>query len=184
MDTRLLKRLVLAAAAFSMAALPAAAADEDCKSAVAAEGKPATLRDLGAYPNSLFAWRTAVKEKYGSEYNSWRYAKDRDVACDQKNGQWVCKRTAKPCKDVLHQVLDGAAKKPNCKDEALSSYGASKKTEDKATAESKSGWEIDSRKKYGKEWAVWDNATDTDIDCHKVGSGLQCIAVATACLAK
>jgi hypothetical protein len=183
MDTRLLLRLALAAAAFSMVA-PAAMAEDDCKSAVVAEGKPASLRDLGAYPNSLLAWRTAVKEKYGSEYNSWRYAKDRDVACDQQDGQWVCKRTAKPCKDVLHKVLDSAVKKPNCKDEALSSYGAAKKTEDAATAESKTGWEIDSRKKYGKEWGVWDNAVETDIDCHKVGSGLQCIAVATACQAK
>jgi hypothetical protein len=75
---------------------------------VKAEGTPASLRDLGAYPNSLMAWRSAVKEKYGSEYNSWRYAKDRDVKCDEKDGKWVCKRAAKPCKDVLHRMLDGA----------------------------------------------------------------------------
>jgi hypothetical protein len=59
-----------------MAAVPAAMAEDDCKSAIVAEGKPASLRDLGAYPNSLLSWRSAVKEKYGSEYNSWRYSKD------------------------------------------------------------------------------------------------------------
>ena len=63
MDTKLCMRLAIAAAAFSvLAALPAAAAD-DCKETVKAEGKPASLRDLGAYPNSLLAWRSAVKEK-------------------------------------------------------------------------------------------------------------------------
>ena len=28
---------------------------------------------------------------------------------------------------------------------------------------------------------AWDNATATDIDCHKVGGGIQCIADGTAC---
>ena len=77
------------------------AADDDCKDTVKAEGKPASLRDLGAYPNSLLAWRSAVKDKYGGEYNSWRYAKDAKVDCTEKAGQWVCVRTAKPCKDLL-----------------------------------------------------------------------------------
>ena len=72
MDTRSLTRLAFAAAAFFMAAVPGAMAEDDCKDAVVAEGKPASLRDLGAYPNSLLAWRSAVKDKYGSEYNSWR----------------------------------------------------------------------------------------------------------------
>ena len=181
MDTRSLMRLAFAAAVFSMAAVPIAMAADDCKSAVVAEGKPAYLRDLGAYPNSLLAWRSAVKEKYGSEYNSWRYAKERDVNCTKSKDQWTCKRTAVPCKDVLHKVLDGAAKKANCKDEPLNSYGAAKKDEKAAMEEAISGWEIDVRKKHGKEWAVWDNADGTDIDCHKVARGLQCIAVGTAC---
>jgi len=114
-----------------MAGAIAAMAENDCKSAVVAEGKPAALRDLGAYPNSLLAWRSAVKEKYGSEFNSWRYSKDAKVDCVQKDDkQWVCKRTARPCKDVLHKVLDGAAAKikANCKDEPLSSYGAANRT--------------------------------------------------------
>ncbi len=129
MDTRMLVRLAFAAAVFSMAGLSSAMADDDCKDAVFAAGKPASLRDLGAYPNSLLAWRSAVKEKYGSEYNSWRYAKDRDVKCDQDDGKWTCKRKAKPCKDVLHKVLDSAkaAVKKNCKDDSLSSYGAKKR---------------------------------------------------------
>ena len=187
MDTRLLVRLAVVAAALSLlAAAPATAADEDCKSAVVAEGTPASLRDLGAYPNSLMAWRAAVKEKYGSEYNSWRYAKDRDVVCDEKDGKWICKRTAKPCKDVLHRMLDGAATaaKANCKDDSLSSYGAKKKSEKVAQTESQTGWEIDARKKHGKEWAKWDNAANTDVDCHKVGGGHQCIAVGTPCMPK
>jgi len=186
MNTRVWVRLALAAAAFSMVGLSSAMADDDCKDAVRAEGKPAKLRDLGAYPNSLFAWRTAVKDKYGSEYNSWRYAKDRDVKCDERDGEWVCKRKAKPCKDVLHRVIDSAtaAAKGNCKDDSLSSYGAKKRHEKAAMKEAVSGWEIDARKKYGKGWANWDNAANADVDCHDVSGGQQCIAVATACEAK
>jgi hypothetical protein len=181
-----LVRIALVAAAFSMAGLSPAMAEDDCKDAVSAEGKPAKLRDLGAYPNSLLAWRSAVKEKYGSEYNSWRYAKDRDVDCEQDDGLWVCKREAKPCKDVLHKLIDNAtaAAKANCKDDSLSSYGAKKKAEDAAMEEAQSGWEIDTGKKYGKDWGDWDNAANTDIDCHKVSGGLQCIAVGTPCMSK
>jgi hypothetical protein len=182
MDTRLLLRLAVGAAAFSaMAALPAAAADDDCKSSLTAEGKPASLRDLGAYPNSLLAWREAVGDKYGSEYNSWRYAKDRDVDCDEHDGRWTCTRTAKPCKDVLHRILGSAPAKADCKSDSLSSYGRTRKTEKSAMDEAVSGWEIDTAKKYSSEWAEWDGATGTDIDCHKVGGGLQCIAVGTPC---
>ena len=132
MDTRLCMRLALVAAAFSvLAALPAAAADDDCKDTVKAEGKPASLRDLGAYPNSLLAWRSAVKEKFGGEYNSWRYAKDAKVDCTEKSGQWVCVRTAKPCKDLLSRAMGGAkeaVKGKDCKTDSLSSYGAKKES--------------------------------------------------------
>lgn len=187
MDTKLCVRLAIAAAAFSvLAALPAAAAD-DCKETVKAEGKPASLRDLGAYPNSLLAWRSAVKEKFGGEYNSWRYAKDAKVDCTEKAGQWVCVRTAKPCKDLLSRTLGGAKEavkdvvKRDCKSESLQSYGAAKKDKKAATSEAETGWEIDVRKKHGKEYAVWKNATETDIDCHDVKGGIQCIAVGTPC---
>ena len=109
MDTRLCMRLAFVAAAFSVvAAMPAAAADDDCKDKVTAEGKPGSLRDLGAYPNSLLAWRSAVKDKYGGEYNSWRYSKDAKVDCTEKAGQWTCVRTAKPCRDLLSRALGGA----------------------------------------------------------------------------
>lgn len=183
MNTKHLVRLVLVAAAFAMAGFSTAMADDDCKDAVSAEGQPAKFRDLGAYPNSLFAWRKAVRDKYGSEYNSWRYAKDRNVDCDQDDGQWICKRKAKPCKDILHKLIDSAAAaaKANCKDDSLSSYGAKKTDEKTAMDEAQSGWEIDTRKKFGKDWADWDNAANTDIDCHKVSGGLQCIAVGTPC---
>ena len=183
MDTKLCMRLALLAAAFSIvAAMPAAAAD-DCKDAVKAEGKPASLRDLGAYPNSLLAWRSAVKDKYGAEYNSWRYSKDSKVDCTEKAGQWTCVRTAKPCKDLLSRALGGAAEaiKKDCKSDSLSSYGAKKKAQKDAQDEAQTGWEIDVRKKHGKEWAVWKNATATDIDCHDVSGGIQCIAVGTPC---
>lgn len=185
MNTRLFVRLVLTAAACSaVAVMPATAADEDCKPAVSAKGKPAVLRDLGAYPNSLFAWRKAVKDKYGQEYNSWRYAKERDVDCDQDDGEWECKRTARPCKDVLHRLIDNATGKYECKDESLSSYGARKKNEKEAINQAEWGWMIDTRKKHGKQWAVWDNAANADIDCHTVRGGLQCIAVGVPCLEK
>jgi hypothetical protein len=186
MDTKLCVRLAVAAAAFILAALPAAAA-EDCKTPVTAEGKPASMRDLGAYPNSLFAWRSAVKDKFGHEYNSWRYAQDKKVDCVEKGGQWVCTRTAKPCIDMLHS-LTGKAKetvaKKDCKSEELSSYGARKGTRKEAEEQSVFGWEIDTRKKHGKEWAVWKNASDVDIDCREVKQGFQCIAVGTACMPK
>jgi hypothetical protein len=187
MDTRFAVRLAFVAAAFSvLAALPAAAAD-DCKDAVKAEGKPATLRDLGAYPNSLLAWRAAVKDKYGGQYNSWRYSKDSKVDCTEKGGQWTCVRTAKPCLDLLSRTVGGAKEavkeviKRDCKGEPLQSYGAAKKDKKDALAEAETGWELDARKKHGKEYAVWKSASDTDIDCHDVKGGIQCIAVGTAC---
>lgn len=184
MKTSFLMRLAVAAAAFSvLAAVPVMAADEDCKDPVKAEGMPAKLRDLGAYPNSLFAWRKAVKDKYGSEYNSWRYSKDAKVDCNEKDGQWTCVRVAKPCLDLLHRTIGaaGAAIKRDCKADSLNSYGAAKKDKKAAETEAVSGWEIDARKKHGKEWAVWTNAKGTDIDCHDVSGGTQCIADGTPC---
>ena len=84
---------------------------------------------------------------------------------------------------AVQKVLDSAAAKvkANCKDEALSSYGATKNDDKAAEQESISGWTIDTSKKYGKDWADWDKAGGTDIDCHKVGGGTQCIAVGTPC---
>ena len=155
---------------------------------VKAEGKPASLRDLGAYPNSLLAWRSAVKEKFGGEYNSWRYAKDAKVDCTEKAGQWVVR--------AHRQAVQGSAQPRAGRREGSrqgrreaglqggvrsSSYGAAKKDKKAALSEAETGWELDARKKHGKEYAVWKNATETDIDCHDVKGGIQCIAVGTAC---
>ncbi len=185
MEIKFGARLAAMAAAFCVVAVLPAAAAEDCKDTVVAEGKPATLRDLGAYPNSLLAWRSAVKEKFGGEYNSWRYAKDAKVDCTEKGGQWTCVRTAKPCLDLLNRTIGGAkeaiAPKRDCKSDSLSSYGAAKKDKKDALEQATIGWELDARKKHGKDYAVWKNAKETDVDCHDVKAGLQCIAVGTAC---
>lgn len=159
----------------------------ECKSeAVIAEGSPAVSRDLGAYPNSLFAWRKAVAKKVGGEFNSWRYADARSVDCNQidtKNGKrWVCKRKALPCKDTLSTVLSGEKlQKFECKTEAVSSYGRREKTEAEAVEQSKWAWRLDVRKRYGEAWAKWESATGADHDCRKIADKFQCIGVGTPC---
>jgi hypothetical protein len=162
------------------------ASARECKSeAITAEGPVAKLRDLGAYPASLFAWRKAVADKLGAEWNSWRYAQNAKVDCqqitsgDQKG--WKCTRTANPCQDTVATVVDKAQNKKECKPEPLSSTGARKNTEDAAVEESKGSWRIDAKKKYGAEWAKLDNSDNPDQDCRKIGSKYQCITVATAC---
>jgi hypothetical protein len=176
------------AIAGATATVSTATARECKKEAVTTEGTIASLRDLGAYPNSLFAWRSAVKEKFGAEWNSWRYAEKPQVDCKEiksdKQSGWICKRTAIPCQDTLSTVVGKLAEKLTCKDEPLSSYGSEQSTEAKAVEEAKSGWSIDTKKKYGAEWANWENASHADHDCHKVGSGFQCIADATPCKPK
>lgn len=181
-----MKRFVapmLLALALAVAGASGAAARE-CKSEAVTATGAASATQLVAYPSSLLEWRNAVKAKYGAEFNSWRYADKRDIKCDKnKDGKWVCTRTALPCKDVLSTVVEGEAGQPKkeCKSESLTSYGTRKATEDAATEEAKSGWRIDAQKKYSKEWAKWDNASEADIDCRKVGSKQQCIAVAVPC---
>jgi hypothetical protein len=63
-------------------AVTAASARECKKEAVIAEGSIKSLRDLEAYPSSLFAWRAAVKEKFGGEWNSWRGTHEECVFCE------------------------------------------------------------------------------------------------------
>jgi hypothetical protein len=177
----------LSAACVSVAVTAASA--RECKTeSIVAEGSIKSLRDLEAYPSSLFAWRAAVKEKFGGEWNSWRYAQEATVDCREiksdKQSGWICKRTAKPCKDTLSTVVEEVTKKANCKEEALSSYGSKKNTEEAAIKEAQSGWSIDTKKKYGADWAKWENASGGDQDCRKVGGGFQCIAVATPCMPK
>ena len=168
-------------------ALASAGLARECKSEpVVAEGHPALSRDLGAYPNSLFAWRKAVADKVGAEFNSWRYADARSVDCSQidtKDGKrWVCKRKALPCKDTLSTVLSGEKlQKFECKSDSVSSYGRREKTEAEAIEQSKWAWRLDVRKQYGEAWAKWDNATAADHDCRKIGDKFQCIGVGTPC---
>ncbi|MCC7251447.1 hypothetical protein [Hyphomicrobium sp.] len=172
---------VLMAAAFASAGVA-----RECKSeAVVAQGHPATLRDLGAYPNSLFAWRKAVAEKYGPEFNSWRYAEKRSVDCKEKDGSWICKREALPCKDTLSTVIAGEKlEKFTCKNDPVSSYGRREAKESAAVDQAKWAWRIDVGKKYDASWAKWDNATGADFDCRKVGDKFQCVGVGTPCKEK
>ncbi len=82
---------------------PNSAFAKECKAeTVTAEGQPFISRSLGAYPSSLLAWRKAVREQVGSEYQAWRKAEDRKVQCEQVKlddgkKRWVCVRKARPC---------------------------------------------------------------------------------------
>ena len=180
------RTLILACSIAAAAFAAGTASARECKTeSVTAEGDVATLRDLGAYPNSLFAWRSAVKEKFGGEWNSWRYAEKATVDCKEitsgtKKG-WKCTRTAIPCQDTLSTVVDAAQAKKTCKPEPLAATGSKKKTEKDAIEESKSAWRIDAKKKYGADWAKLDNASGADQDCRPVSKQFQCITVATAC---
>lgn len=156
----------------------------DCKTdPIKAEGEPASTQ-IVAYPSSLFAWRRAVRDAHGAEWNSWRYAQDRNVDCQREDGKWICRRTARPCQDTLSSIAQAeeVTKKKNCKNDPLSSYGRRERNEDDAAEQAVWGWRIDTRRKYGREWAKWDNASDRDVDCRKRGSRFQCVAIATACL--
>ena len=159
----------------------------DCKSEpVVAEGAPALMKNLGAYQSSLFAWRRAVAEKMGAEFNSWRYADQRTVDCNEvktnEGLRWVCKRSAVPCKDTLSTVLSGEKlQKMQCKDETVSSYGRREASEAEAVEQAKWAWRLDVRKRFDASWAKWDNASGADHDCRKVDAKWQCISVATPC---
>ena len=172
------------------AGLAGPGAARECKSEpVVAEGEPALSRNLGAYQNSLFAWRKAVAEKVGPEFNSWRYADSRNVDCKQvktdKGDRWVCKRSALPCKDTLFTVLSGEKlEKFVCKDDAVSSYGRREAKEADAMEQAKWAWRLDVRKKHDVSWSNWDTAKDADYDCRKIGAKHQCIGVATPCKEK
>ncbi len=109
MDTRSLTRLAFAAAA-SLAAMPAAAAEDDCKTP-SAEGKPASLRDLGAYPNSLLCVALRRQGQVRRGIQLLALCQGRQGRLRRKAGPWVCVRTAKPCKDLLSHVFDGAKKR-------------------------------------------------------------------------
>lgn len=172
------------------AGIAGAASARECKSEpITAEGAPALSKNLGAYQNSLFAWRKAVADKVGGEFNSWRYADARTVDCNEvktdKGKRWVCKRKAIPCKDTLSTVLSGEKlSKSVCKDASVSAYGRREAKEAEAIEQAKWAWRLDVRKKYDESWAKWDNAKGSDFDCRKIGSKFQCIGDATPCKPK
>ena len=89
---------VLVTAAVVLSSAPGFA--KDCKPSLTQAGEP-SVTNLLAYPSSLFAWRKAVKEKYGDSFESWRNADRRKVDCKQQmvgaDKRWVCTRTAVPC---------------------------------------------------------------------------------------
>jgi hypothetical protein len=156
----------------------------DCKAeTITATGDPSATQ-IVAYPSSLLAWRRAVRDAHGAEWNSWRYAQDRDIDCNRVDGKWQCTRVARPCQDTLSSLSQGESvvKKKECKSDSMSSYGRRERTEDKATEQAIWGWRLDTRRKIGSDWAKWENASDTDIDCRKKGSRYQCIAFGTPCL--
>ncbi len=175
---------VVCLALLAVFSITASANARDCKTdAVEAVGEPASTQ-IVAYPSSLFAWRRAVRDAHGAEWNSWRYAQDRDIDCKRADGKWQCTRNARPCQDTLSTVAQGekVTKKRECKSDPVSSYGRREKTEDKAADQAIWGWRIDARRKHGGDWAKWDNASDRDVDCRKRGSRFQCVAIGIACL--
>lgn len=181
----------LGLAALVSASFAASSFARECKSeTIVAEGEPALSRNLGAYQNSLFAWRKVVAQKVGPEFNSWRYAEKRNVDCkeiktDKGQQRWVCTRSAQPCKDTLSTVLSGEKlDKFLCKDKAISAYGRRESNEAEAIEQSKWAWRLAARKAYDASWAHWDNAKDADHDCRKVGGKHQCVSVGTPCKEK
>ena len=129
-----------------------------------------------------------MKEKFGGEYNSWRYAKDAKVDCTEKAGQWVCVRTAKPCKDLLSRALGGA--KEAVKDVVkglqggvrCSSYGAKKKDQKAALIRGRDRLgdrrAQEARQGMGAFGRTPPRRTSTVTTS---SGGIQCIAVGTAC---
>jgi murein L,D-transpeptidase YcbB/YkuD len=92
----------------------AAMAKECVKTKVTAASEPSISRTVGAFPQSLLAWRKAAAESADAGYNNWSSAEDRKIDCNQTtvvNGRklWVCKRTARPCKGFGPEVAPGSS---------------------------------------------------------------------------
>jgi Putative peptidoglycan binding domain len=91
-----------------------AMAKECAKTTVTAASEPSISRAVGAYPQSLLAWRKAAAESADPGYNNWSSAEDRKIDCNQTtvvNGRklWVCKRTARPCKGFGPEGAPGSS---------------------------------------------------------------------------
>ncbi|MCB1547534.1 MAG: peptidoglycan-binding domain-containing protein [Hyphomicrobiaceae bacterium] len=94
----------LAAVVMLSVAGSGAALAKECKQEVLKQaGEPYLSKALGAYPNSLIAWRKAAEAKYGKGWQAWRHAQDRKIDCTKKAvpgkklQRWVCVRTARAC---------------------------------------------------------------------------------------
>jgi Putative peptidoglycan binding domain len=105
--------MALGVAIFASALGSAASAKECVKTKVTAASEPSISRAVGAYPQSLLAWRKAAAESADAGFNNWSSAEDRKIDCNQTtvvNGRklWVCKRTARPCKGFGPEVAAGS----------------------------------------------------------------------------
>lgn len=88
---------------------------KDCKNEpVKKAGAPYISKTLGAYPDSLFAWRAAVLEKHGNGWQAWRNAEDTKVDCEETTVEgkkrWICTRSARPCLGPVSQYTQGTPK--------------------------------------------------------------------------
>ncbi len=185
-------RLLAAGLIWAVALAAPASADKECQDKfVTKSGQRFVSRSLGAYPSSLAAWRAAVKDKVGDGWQAWRNAAERKVDCRQSTvagkKRWVCTRTARPCRTALTEALADpteAIAKAECQSDQLKSFGRRRASEAKAQEEAEFGWYLDTKKKLGEEWADFDNARDSDVDCFKKGSKHQCVATGTPCKSK
>ena len=81
-----------------------------CKETVVASGKASFTKTPGAYLSSLFAWRRAVRDRYGADFQPWRRAQGKNIDCYQgtKNGKsgWICTRSAQPCSGLIAKIKE------------------------------------------------------------------------------
>ena len=163
-------------------ALSGAVLARECKSdPVVAEGQPAVSRDLGAYPNSLFAWRKAVAEKVGGEFNSWRYADARSVDCNQidtKNG----KRWSASARRFLQGYARRCFRARSCSSNARASpsrpTGGAKRRKRRRSSNQVG---VAHRRAQEVRRGLGNGIGRADHDCRKIGDKFQCIGVGTPC---
>ena len=102
--------LTVVALVASMSWAVPASAEPVCKETVVASGKASLTKVPGAYLSSLFAWRKAVRDRYGADFQPWRRAQGKNIDCYQgtKNGKsgWICTRSAQPCSGVLAKIKE------------------------------------------------------------------------------
>lgn len=170
----------LGACAFIMSAQ---AAEKSCLAEpLSATGKPSSIGEL-ARANAFFTWKSVAKDKHGEDYMAWSAATERKLVCidlmdGENKGKWECTRTARPCKA---EVVTSSTE-PKCQDEVSVGWGARKGSEAAARAEAQSGWALLVKKEFGPEWAEWELAKSTALECvKKTKWSYQCRAQAYAC---